>query len=109
MDREHAEIFGDYQPPQVRGIMQLSVTASSDVAGVRAYEEATCRRMVSMEMAPCPKEIANVMGTGVGSMIHANPVEISRKLRSWHAPIPSNAAEEADALAGPAAGEGEAP
>lgn len=105
MDRERDEIFGDYRPPQVRGIMQLSVTASSDVAGVRVYEEATCRRVISMEMAPCPKEIANVMGTGVGSMIHANPVEISRRIRSWHSPIPATAEEEADALVGPEAEE----
>lgn len=101
MDRERDEIFGDYRPPQVRGIMQLSVTASSDVAGVRVYEEATCRRMISMEMAPCPKEIANVMGTGMGSMIHANPVEISRRLRSWHTPIPASGEAEAAALLGP--------
>jgi hypothetical protein len=102
MDREREEIFGDYRPPQVRGIMQMSVTVSSDVAGVRSYEEATCRRIITLEMAPCPKELASVMGSGVGSMIHANPVEISRRVRSWRTPIPTTAAEETEALAGPA-------
>lgn len=101
MDRERDEIFGDFRPPQVRGIMQMSITVSSDVAGVRSYEEVSCRRIITMEMAPCPKELASVMGSGVGSMIHANPVEISRRVRSWRAPIPTSAAEEVDALEGP--------
>lgn len=81
--------------------MQLSVTTTCQVAGVRVYEEATSRRLISMEMAPCPKEVANVMGTGVGSMVHANPVEISRRVRSWHSPVPATPEEEAAALAGP--------
>lgn len=82
MDLEQRELFRGWSPPQVRGIMELNVTSSADVAGVRCSRTVTSRRQFKMTMAPCPKEIAEVMGVGMGSLIHINPVELSRRVTS---------------------------
>lgn len=80
MDQEQRELFGNWSPPQVRGILDLEVTSSADVAGVRCARTVTSRRQFKMTMAPCPKEIAEVMGVGMGSLVHINPVELSRRV-----------------------------
>lgn len=82
MDLEQAELFKGWRPPQVRGIMDLDVTSSVEVAGVRCSKTVTSRRQFKMTMAPCPREVAEVMGVGMGSLVHINPVELSRRVSS---------------------------
>lgn len=82
MDQEQQELFKGWSPPQVRGILDLSVTSSADVAGVRCSRTVTSRRQFKMTMAPCPKELGEVMGLGMGSLVHLNPVELSRRVEA---------------------------
>lgn len=88
MDREAEELFGDWSPPQVQGIMQLAVTATCDVSDVRVHRRVSSRRVFKMQMAPCPEALAEVMGNGFGSLVHISPLELGRTARSWREPVP---------------------
>lgn len=89
-----SELFGNWSPPQARGIMEIQVTSSADVAGVRCSRTVASRRQFKMTMAPCPKEIGEVMGLGMGSLVHINPVELSRRVGASDGAGPRTAGTE---------------
>lgn len=76
------ELFGSWSPPQARGIMELSVTSTCTVAGVELSKEVRSRRLFKMTMAACPEVLAGSMGMAFGSLVHVNPVELGRAVRS---------------------------
>jgi hypothetical protein len=82
MDQEQQELFKNWSPPQVRGILELAVTSTADVAGVNCSRTVTSRRQFKMTMAPCPEVVAELMGVGMGSLVHINPVELSRRVEN---------------------------
>ena len=85
------DLFGNWSPPEVRGFIEFKVTASSNVDQVIVNRRVTSRRQFEMTMAPCPEVLAEAMGTGMGSLIHINPIELGRRVDSWTQPAPKKA------------------
>ncbi len=107
MDREQAELFGDWSPPQAVGIVEFAVTASSELDGTRVNKRVRCRRQFKMTMAPCPEALAEMMGSGFGSMVHLNPVELGRTVDGWREPASPRARRKAKSSLGIRPGEGD--
>lgn len=76
--RRENELYGDWRPPGVAGILELRATAHATVSRVRVSRRVTVRRQFDADVAPCPEELVAALGTGLASVVRVNPVELGR-------------------------------
>ena len=82
MVADERKLFGDYRPPTAKGILEFTAIASTEISGVPVYKAVAVRHQVQLAASPFAEVLAEVMGTGLSSMLHIEPLELGRRIWS---------------------------
>ncbi len=82
-EQEREKLYGDWSPATAEGNLEVMVTGSTDVSGVRIYRELSVRKRFILSMSPYPVLFAEESGLGLGSIVQISPIDLSRTIRGF--------------------------